>query len=189
MIRIASFIFALLVSHLGHGQKFHFPTPDGWGDELISFPIDFAPSITYKGEEHLRFTPGWGKPESGEFWSYCFVWWIEGDSKITSESLEKDLQAYYAGLVGRNITSRNIDAKKVIPTEAAFKKESSWFEGTIKMLDYMGQEPIVLNVKVEEKFCAQAKRKAIFISVSPQAPGHGVWQSFEGIWKGFRCEN
>lgn len=41
---------------------------------------------------------------------------------MSSESLEKDLQAYYAGLVGRNITRRKIDQSLVVPTITEFKE-------------------------------------------------------------------
>ncbi len=65
--------------------------------------------------------------------------------------LEKNLTAYYSGLVGRNIGPRKIPAEKIIPVKASIKKiatdegDLQTYSGSIDMLDYMAQEPITLN--------------------------------------------
>jgi hypothetical protein len=179
--------FLVFVSAAAFGQTFKLPHPEGWGEELIPFPIEFAPGIAYQGEEHLRFTPGWGKPETEEFWSYCFLWWVDDKAVITKESLERDLKEYYSGLVGRNIESRKIDAKKIVPTTTSFKATKTGFEGAVNMLDYMEQKPIVLNVRIDLQDCSSEKKKAVFISVSPQSAAHAVWKQFGEIWRGFSC--
>src|SRR5215471_14982261 len=58
------------------------PTPQGWTSEIIPFPIEFAPSINYSGVEDLRFTAGWGNAQTDEYWSYAFLWWLEGSPEI-----------------------------------------------------------------------------------------------------------
>src|SRR6185436_7797954 len=101
--------------------------------------------ITYQGEEHLRFPPGWGEIKSEEFWSYCYLWWIGEDAIISKQSLERDLKLYYDGLVGRNIINRKIDSTLVVPTVVEFqpveKGRNTAFQGTVRMLDYMGRQP------------------------------------------------
>ena len=62
------------------------PFPDGWNVERFSIPIDFAPGIAYKGVEDIRFAPGWGDKKSEEYWSYCFLWWLNPDAKIDATS-------------------------------------------------------------------------------------------------------
>ena len=37
------------------------PIPKDWGIERFLIPISFAPQISYKGVEDIRFTPGWAK--------------------------------------------------------------------------------------------------------------------------------
>src|SRR5215213_4932562 len=50
------------------------PFPPGWGTEIVSLPPAFAPAITYKGVEDIRFAPGWAKAGSNEYWTYAFLW-------------------------------------------------------------------------------------------------------------------
>jgi hypothetical protein len=83
-------------------------TPDGWNIERFGIPIDFAPSIPYKGVEDIRFTPGWSDPNANDYWSYAFLWYLEGTPETNPQIIEKNLTAYYNGLVGRNIKQRKI---------------------------------------------------------------------------------
>ena len=64
----------------GHNYKapYFLDTPQHWGIERFQIPIQFAPSIAYKGVEDIRFTPGWAKKDSEEYWSYVFLWDLDG---------------------------------------------------------------------------------------------------------------
>lgn len=107
-------------------QPFNLPVPEGWEIGMLTIPTDFAPQIPYTGEEHLRTAPRWREPASETIWTYCYVWWIDADAKISKESLGRDMQAYYAGLVNRNIISRKIDTSLIVPTSASF--EETWIQ-------------------------------------------------------------
>lgn len=173
-------------------QSFYLPVPDGWRVESIPFPIEFAPRIPYAGAEHLRFSPGWGDTKSEELWSYCFLWWIQPDSKVSNASLERDLKAYYSGLVGRNIISRKIDSALVVPTITEFNeventKDKKAYAGTVKMLDYMSLRPVTLQVEVQLIPCLKEGKLAVFLAVSPQPKTHAIWQKFRVVQEGFRC--
>src|SRR5687767_7882069 len=80
------------------GHKWESPyfldTPKNWGIERFLIPIAFAPSIPYKGVEDIRFTPGWSKKDSEEYWSYLFVWYLEGNVDLDVKTVEKNLAAY-----------------------------------------------------------------------------------------------
>ena len=112
---------------------------------------------------------------------------------ISQESLEKDLQAYYSGLVGRNIIRRKIDSALVVPTLTQFKEVAAekgdlkTFAGTVKMLDYMSLRPLTLQVSVHVIMCANEGKTAVFFAVSPQPRTHLVWQKFKMVHEGFRC--
>lgn len=167
--------------------------PAGWPVERMKFPIEFAPSINYQGYEDLRFLPGWGDQKSEEYWSYCFLWWLEGQPRLDKATLESYLKAYYEGLIGRNITRRQIPADKVVPVKVqltAVKNnagDAQTFSGEIDMLDYMGVQPIRLHVTLHVKDCAVAQRKALFVELSPRPAGHAVWQQMDQLWKTFEC--
>jgi hypothetical protein len=161
-----------------------FSIPDGWSVERIPFPIEFAPQIAYKGIEELRFTPGWGNPKSEEHWSYAFLWWIEGSPRIDTGTLQQDLKAYYTGLVGRNITKRQIPASKVVPTNASIKKirtapgDLSTYTGTISMLNYITQTPIVLHCRVHVKNCQAQHHTIVYFEISPKHFTHPIWAQY-----------
>ena len=190
--KLIPLLFITVCVAKAQGQSFYLPVPDGWRVEIIPFPIEFAPLIPYTGAEHLRFSPGWGDTKSEELWSYCFLWWIQPDSKISTESLEKDLKAYYSGLVGRNIISRKIDSTLVVPTITEFKevenaKGKKTYVGTVRMLDYMSLRPVTLQVEVLVMPCLKEGNLAAFFAVSPQPKTHAIWQQFRVVQEGFRC--
>lgn len=166
------------------------PVPAGWTTEEFPLPPDFAPSFTWKGVEDIRFHPGWGDSTSTGYWSYTYLWWLEGNVTIAEPALQQNLRAYYAGLVGRNIEQRKIPASKVIPTEVAIKKgkrqgnDKATFTGTVRMLDYMTQRPMVLNCIVHVKEAGKSGKSAVLVAVSPQAIQQPVWNQFNSIGEG-----
>jgi hypothetical protein len=167
--------------------------PDKWGVERFQFPIEFAKAIPYKGIEDVRFAPGWGDKNSSEYWSYCFLWWLNSDPQINLNDLQEDLKMYYTGLVGRNILVRKIPAEKLVPVVATLKKikqdanDLETYRGTVNMLDYMIQEPMVLHVVIHVRNCTATNRKALFFEISPKPETDPVWTSMNSIFSEFRC--
>ena len=47
-------------NHDTYVPTYTLPSPEGWGIERFGIPIEFAPTIPYKGVEDVRFAPGWG---------------------------------------------------------------------------------------------------------------------------------
>jgi pimeloyl-ACP methyl ester carboxylesterase len=172
---------------------YRLPTPEGWEVERFPIPIGFAPQIPYRGVEDVRFAPGWDDEKSPQYWSYAFLWWLEDDPKIDAATLERHLTAYYEGLVGRNITGRNIPAAKVVATRVQLKStradpgDVATYGGTVTMLDYMAGRPVTLHCRVGVRRCAVQGRTAVFFELSPQPAGHAVWNDLERLKKGFDC--
>src|ERR1700760_3139406 len=77
---------------------FQWAAPEGWRKETIPFPLEFAPSLKHKGLEELRFAPGMFKPGAPDFFSYAFVWWLEGEPPPAASALESELPVYFRGL-------------------------------------------------------------------------------------------
>jgi hypothetical protein len=174
-------------------RPYSFEAPKGWGTELFALPADFAASMSFKGVEDIRFAPGWGDSSSAEYWSYTYLWWLDSTSVIDAATLQKNLQVYYDGLVGRNIVSRKIPAEKVVPTITSIRKiktavgDSQTFSGTIKMLDYMAQRPITLNAVIHIKKCVDEQHQAISVELSPQQSRNVIWEKMESIQSHFSC--
>ncbi|MBZ0233808.1 MAG: hypothetical protein K8M05_15880, partial [Deltaproteobacteria bacterium] len=72
--------------------------PEGWRAETIPFPLEFAPSLPYRGVEELRFPKGFFEPEDDWYFSYAFVWYVLAPGPADAEALERDLVAYFRGL-------------------------------------------------------------------------------------------
>ena len=174
--------------------SYKFATPTGWTSERISFPIPFAPQIPYVGAEDIRFAPGWGKVASQEYWSYCFVWWLDGAQTIDAPTLQENFKLYFSGLIAQNRAKRFIPSKKLIPTNPAIQKiktmpnDVDTYRGTISMLDYMAQRPIVLNCLIHKKNCTDQKNTVLFVELSPKPAEHSIWQQLNKIQETFSCK-
>jgi hypothetical protein len=168
--------------------------PAGWTTELFSLPPAFAPQITYKGIEDIRFAPGWEDLKSEEHWTYSFLWWLDGTPAVTVAVLQANLKAYYDGLVAGNITARNIPAAKIVPTTVVVKKiktapnDRETYSGTIGMLDYHTAQPMVLNCMIHVKDCGIKTHSAIYFELSPKAFAHAVWKKMDQMGDNFDCE-
>jgi hypothetical protein len=167
--------------------------PKGWNIERFSLPADFAPQMNVRGVEELRFPPGWSDGTSAEYWSYAYLWWLNVTPGIDALGLQTNLQALYTGLVGRNIVSRQIPLGKQVPTTVTVKKiktsagDVQTFQGQTHMLDYMPQKPIVLNLLIHEKECANQDHTAVFVEVSPKPLTHPIWKELKHLDQTFRC--
>ena len=167
--------------------------PANWGVERFPIPIVFAPQIPYKGLEDIRFTPGWAKAASDEYWSYAFLWYLEGSIKMDSKTIESNMQLYYNGLIASN--GPNIPKEKLIPVLTSFKEvqkqkdDLNTFSGTISMLNYMTQQPMILNCKVHVTSCKGQTNTFVFYELSPKPLSHSIWKSLDAIWADFNCKN
>jgi hypothetical protein len=168
--------------------------PEGWGVERFLIPIEFAPQIHYKGVEDLRFAPGWPNEKSDEYWTYAFLWYLD-EVPVTNEAgIQANLNAYYTGLIGRNIEKRKIPSEKIFPVKTSMKEVSAaqgdlkTFHGTIAMLDYMAQKPITLNCVVHLKSCPGQPKGFMFYEISPKPMTDKVWTSLGLLWKTFDCK-
>lgn len=179
------------------GKKWEAPyylgTPRGWDVERFLIPISFAPTIPYKGIEDIRFTPGWNKIENNEYWSYAFLWFIDGVQTFDSKTIENHLTAYYTGLFNINTDKNKIDTANLIPVKVSINLKKTddgdrkTFDGTVKMNDYMTKKPITLNLIAHIKFCDGQNKTFTFFELSPQPFSDNVWSSLNQLWLNFKC--
>ena len=171
------------------------PMPERWSVERFSIPIEFATSIPYTGVEDIRFAPGWGNNESADYWSYAFLWYLDGSPEVDADDIQENLKAYYQGLVNRNIGRRKIPADKVVSTNTSFKNiapvngDLQTYSGTIEMLDYMAQKPMTLHCIVHIKRDETKDRTFVFHELSPQPPDSTIWTHLDKLWADFDYKN
>ena len=173
---------------------YHLPI-DGWTIERFEIPISFAPDIPYSGVEDIRFAKGWGDAKSGEYWTYAFLWYLNGKPEINERALEKNLMEYYNGLLASNIEKRKIQQEKLIFSKASVKKTTTYtgdantYTAKIMMLDYMQQQPITLNCIIHTRYCAGQNYSFIFYEISPRPLTDSVWINLNKLWEDFKCSN
>lgn len=172
---------------------YYLPVPKGWTVERFPVPPSFATAIPYMGVEDIRFTPGWGKIESNEYWSYAFLWFLDDIREFDSKTLENNLTAYYTGLFNINTSKSNIDTTKLIPVQVtinskkAEKEDDKTFEGIVKMNDYMTKKPITLNLIIHIKSCEEQNKSFVFFELSPRPYSDMVWNDLDQLWLNFKC--
>jgi len=169
---------------------YHLSVPKDWGVERFLIPISFAPGIPYKGVEDIRFTPGWAKKESEEYWTYAFLWWLDGAVAMDAKTLAENMRHYYQGLMEVN----NVPKEKRTPVITSFKEiattdgDLKTFAGTVQMVDYMTLKPITLNAHAHLRACPELKRTVIFYELSPKPTGHANWAKLRQLLEQFRCK-
>lgn len=172
---------------------YHLSIPKDWGVEKFTIPISFAPEIHYKGVEDIRFAPGWAKKESEEYWTYSFLWYLDGKIEINKSLLEDHLKVYYDGLLRVNSDSATLANEKPTPTKTSFRKiaadkdDLETYQGSIEKKDFISRNSITLNCKIHLKYCNEDNKTAIYFELSPKPFAHNNWVNLNYIWMEFKC--
>jgi hypothetical protein len=170
------------------------PAPEGWMIERFPIPISFAPQIPYRGVEDIRFSPGWGDVKSDGYWTYAFLWYLEDSQAIDAEIISGNLKAYYTGLIEVNRESHKVPAGKLVPVLTSFKESETGkgdletFTGTIEMLDYIQQKPIILHCIAHIRSCPDDHKTILFFELSPKPFTHSNWSKLNRLWLDFQCK-
>ncbi|OUS00118.1 hypothetical protein A9Q86_11805 [Flavobacteriales bacterium 33_180_T64] len=166
-------------------QKGAFVSDSTWLKEIIKFPIDFAPNISYKGYEDLKFAKNWRNKDHNDFWCYTFVWHINSNEKQTAKILETHIKLYYDGLMG--VVNKKKDYKVPETTVLFIKNEKNNtntdnFIGKLHVYDSFNTEAMMLlNARVKVLYCDITKTSAIVFRLSPQDFNHEIWERFKTI--------
>ena len=179
---------------------FEWPAPPDWRAETIPFPLDFAPKIPYVGLEELRFAPGMFTAGSDDFWTYAFVWWIEGDVRFDSETLSAQLIEYYEGLSLAVEDSATFDPKDAVASASLVpaddgtlagpgeRESARRFHGTISTHEpFVTHARIELIIDVEIFRCAKRDHTVGIFLVSPKPVEDDVWRQLSMLNSTFRC--
>jgi len=187
--------FLILFLNKGVCQQsgYYLPLPEKWGVEKILFPIQFDPLVPYTGNEELRFTPGWGDSKSEEYWSYDFLWFVDGSPKLNADILHRYLTQYFTGLYLTNQKTKSTASAGSF-TDAQFKKvataenDNETYEGEISTLNFLNKQQIKFNVRVHVRNFGSANKSAILFEVSPHDYVHPVWAELDSIVAGFHLK-
>jgi len=167
------------------------PLPEKWKSETIPFPIDFAPSIPYQGMEEIRFTPDWGNAGTNDYWSYTFLWFVDGTPPLNADLLNKYLTIYFDGLYHSNNTSSPDSTgftKTDISNASTAAGDDQTYSGKIKTLNFLTKKKITFYINIHVQPHADAKETAIFFEISPKPFNNVVWSELDNIVNGFQLQ-
>ena len=177
--------------------SFQWPLPEGWHQETIPFPLGFAPDLPYQGAEELRFSPGMFKPDQEGYWSYAFVWWLDGRPALDAAELSTALKSYFTGLCtsvakdkGHRIDPARISASlhPVAGKSRKLEHPLKVFAGTVEAYDaFVTGKPIVLQVEVSVWDCDRSGKRAALILASPKPSHAPIWSSLRARRDAFLC--
>jgi hypothetical protein len=167
---------------------FDWPIRDGWRGETIPFPLEFAPTLAYRGVEELRFPAGFLEPGSTHFWSYLFAWVIEPPLP-DAPAISRDLAAYFEGLA-RAVSEGRHDLSKVPFTATITGDESTGFTGTAAAFDaFETGQPVSLHIRATAVDCPTSGKRALVMRLSPRTPtpDDAVWRDLAAVAAELRC--
>ena len=173
------------------------PLPaQGWFRDDYDFPLVFAPALPYRGHEELHQLDGFGTPTSPEFWSYAFLWWVEGHVRVTRRSLESDLTTYYKGLCDA------FGAPDIACDPQAFAarvtplgrlplggRAVDLFGADVDAIDpFFTGKPLALHFLIAAAACPRAQHTALLFTASTQPYGAAPWSGLVDQALQFKCE-
>lgn len=169
-------------------ETYSYTAPSDWAHELILFPMNFAPTINYKGFEELRFAPGWAKENSDEMWAYTLLWWLDKKYEINEKELERNLSAYYSGLTKMHAIETKLDITNYKPSKITVKKvatangDLATYTATGNIFDsYVTKKMSNLNFKIHLKDSSDNDRTILLIEAAAADFSGAVWKKLDEI--------
>ncbi|WP_456438278.1 serine hydrolase [Psychroserpens sp.] len=155
---------------------------DTWGKEIITFPIEWAPKMTVKGYEDLRFAPEWSKAKHKEFWSLVMAWKVVTTTEISLDELQVNLESYYDGLMTPNHWSEEFPKPKLKLFALTKNETGTNFKGKITIFDgFHTGKVITLNILGEQQLCEKTGNSIIIFKFSPKAYSEPIWKQLNKI--------
>lgn len=151
--------------------------PDGWRFEPIPFPLSFAPNIPLTGLEELLFMPGMFKTGEPDFFSYVFMWDIEGNTQINSQDLNHWFKLYFAGLSAAVMETK--EDLTSVTTNLMVNNYS--FSGLVDWIEpFSTKSEQTLHVLGKQVLCKN-HRLQVMVWISPKPGTDAVWQKLQSV--------
>ena len=193
------FVSLLFLASGVEGQVPKLDVPANWRSETVKLPPPFAPKVELKGKAQVYFSPGWGKKDSDEFFTYTFMFQTEAEPKFDRKLIKKELLAYFGGLASAvsrgkvdpanfklDVMEVKEEAKKNAEAKAEtdikkFKAKLEWTE------PFFTKSEQTLHLEISARYQAAAEKNYLVVGVSPQDPASNakasskVWQQLRDI--------
>ena len=169
-MRVLMLLFCLALNTVGLAQEVVFEAPEGWREEIVSLPPDFAPNMTWKGREVLRFSPGMFQQEAPDFFSYVFL--LELDEGLPDWN--QQLLRYYEGLARAVQKNPKLDTSGY---QVSLQGTPEALYGTLKWVEpFVTKKPQTLYLELH-----QVGELEWFVCASPQKTDRPIWTQMRRI--------
>lgn len=153
-----------------------------WSTEIIPFPVDWLPKLTFEGFEELRFSPNWKNPKHQEFWSIVMAWQVETTSKIPLEAIAFNFNHYFTELMHPNHWSQEFPDPKLELKALETPENGAQFKGHITIFDgFHTGEIITLNILGYQTFCETTEQAVILFKLSPKNFDTPIWEELNAV--------
>ncbi len=191
---IYAFFFAIVSVSMTHAQEQKpelLKQPANWEFERFNLPPGFAPGITYKGAEELRFAPGMFQKDSANYFTYIFVAELDSVSAISKAEIQDYLEKYYKGLCYGVAKDRKLVVDTTQITIAVEKQQNTTGKETIYNTSanifgvFADGAPVKLNLEVKVLMNKARKRTYLLFIASPREKTNAIWKTLYRIQKEF----
>ncbi len=165
--------------------------PDNWEFERFNLPPGFAPGITYKGAEELRFAPGMFQKDSANYFTYVFVAELDDVFGVSQTDIRDYLEKYYKGLCYGVAKDRKLVVDTTQITVAVEKQQTTTGKQTIYNASanifgvFADGAPVKLNLEIKVLINAARKKTYLLFIASPREKTDAIWKALYGIQKEF----
>jgi len=163
--------------------------PDNWGFERMPIPTGFAPDLSLKGFEEVRFAPGMFDTASANYFTYALAVSAEGTNQIGVAELKDFLDKYFRGLsttVGRRKGLNPNPAQfgaEVVAVDSKFAGVNR-FTAKLPFFDTFNDgRKLALNLEISVLPKGEANKTLLMMLTSPQATNAPGWQELRSIAK------
>jgi hypothetical protein len=159
--------------------------PDSWRAESFKFPLIFAPSIPFEGEESVRFSPSWSRFGQSDGFTYVFLWDLK-PIPVEAAHLERALAVYFDGLMtnaarGRKLEELPVPAAVVLHPLRAPQGWEDAYAGSIYTWNAFNRgEELKINLEITYRLCAPDHMQ-VFFGASKAERRDAVWNTLREI--------
>jgi hypothetical protein len=187
----AFFIFVIVIlfslttnaQHTAHLLK----EPADWEFESFPLPPSFAPAITYKGVEELRFAPGMFNKNAADYFTYAFVAQLDDITTVSKNDIHHYLLNYYRGLCAMTAKDRKltVDTSKVavqIEKKKGTAANDIIYNAVLNVFGVFADgAPVKLNMEIKVVTNNAAKKTWLVFITSPLEKTNDIWKKLYQI--------
>ncbi len=164
--------------------------PTDWQFERFPLPPEFAPNISYKGVEELRFSPGMFVKDSPNYFTYALVAELNNINSIARDDIKNFLLEYFKGLCSSTAKERklSIDTSKITVSvdKNASTGKGAYYNATLDIFGVFADgAPVRLNAEIRVLNDKATSKTYIVYIASPLNKTDPVWVKLRSIQNNF----